>query len=95
VFKAFLITSVVVQSVAVLVIAWFLYVTTVEVKLIPDKIDMLLAADTPTINIPECPKCPDCPQCPDNQKELAEVKKLIKTALYKLNHSVQYYYGCQ
>jgi hypothetical protein len=88
-------TLVFLQIAALCVMGWLLFQTRTELHMIPEKIDMLLAADTPTINIPECPKCPNCPQCPDNQKELVEVKKLIKTALYKLNHSVQYYYGCQ
>lgn len=58
----------------------------VEVRSIPAKIDMLMAAtdEPPTLNCPECPRCPDCP---DSSREIEEVKKLIKKALKKLNNT--------
>jgi hypothetical protein len=94
-----------VQLIATAALAYFVFAMSLKITEIPAKVDLLMAVDPAPINL-ECPKCPDCPDCPscqkcpdcpDNVKEFNDVKRLLKSALSKLNNSGGYYYysGCR
>ena len=80
-----------IQAIAIVVIAYFLFETRVQVQAIPEKVDILIGSiPEPIVN---CPECPRCPENKDYGKDLEEIKKLIKTAISKLNNTCGYYYS--
>jgi len=83
-----------IQAIAITAIAYILFDTRTQVKIIPAKVDMLMAATMD--NPPEIVQCPEpCKECPDNKKDFDEIKQLIRKLNGKIGAVTTYYYnGC-
>lgn len=62
----------------------------VQAILLPQQIDMLVAAGDKTINL-DCPECPPCPGCKDYGPEFDKLRKQLKSD--NAPQGYYYYYG--